>query len=236
MRRIFAGSAAVVSMLATSAFAADLAPKMYAKPPVVQVVIYDWNGFYMGGNVGYSWGRERTDGDLTGTSSVSVFRTAGPTLLAGFPVVTTLPTLPLTGRANVNGVIGGGQAGYNWQRGTWLFGLEADFQGSDEHRSADVCTIAGCPLGSAVFTANYQLDWLCTARARVRFLPTERGLLYATAGLAYGHFAATAPLIPLSWGSTRAGGTVGAGVEASIDPNSSATLADLFMVLRHIWR
>ncbi|HEX9471885.1 MAG TPA: outer membrane protein [Bradyrhizobium sp.] len=234
MRRIFAGSAAVVSMLATSAFAADLAPKMYAKAPVVPAVIYDWTGFYIGGNVGYSWGRERTDGDLTGTSSVSVFRTAGPTLLAGFPVVTTLPTLPLTGRANVNGVIGGGQAGYNWQRGTWLFGLEADFQGSDEHRSADVCTIAGCPLGSAVFTANYKLDWFGTARGRVGFLPTERVLLYATGGLAYGHFAANAPLIPLSWGSTRAGWTVGAGVEAAIDPNWSVKLEYLYMDLGNI--
>ena len=25
-------------------------------------VIYDWTGFYVGGNVGYSWGRERDDG------------------------------------------------------------------------------------------------------------------------------------------------------------------------------
>src|SRR5258708_34845996 len=145
MRRIFAGSAAVVSMRATSGFAADLAPKMYSKAPVVPAVIYDWTGFYIGGNVGYSWGRERTDGDLTGTSSVSVFRTAGPTLLAGFPVVTTLPTLPLTCRANLHRLIRCGQAGYHWRGRTRLFGLEADFQGSDEHRSADVCTIAGCP-------------------------------------------------------------------------------------------
>src|SRR5258708_19575613 len=125
MRRIFAGSAAVVSMLATSAFAADLAPKMYSKAPVVPAVIYDWTGFYIGGNVGYSWGRERTDGDLTGTSSVSVFRTAGPTLLPGFPVFTTLPTLPLTGRANVNGVIRVGQPGYNPPHPTSLFTFPA---------------------------------------------------------------------------------------------------------------
>src|SRR5258708_12885185 len=129
MRRIFAGSAAVVSMLATSAFAADLAPKMYSKAPVVPAVIYDWTGFYIGGNVGYSWGRERTDGDLTGTSSVSGFRTAGPTLLAGFPLVTTLPTLPLTGRANVNRLIGGGQARYNWPPRTRLFPFEPPFPG-----------------------------------------------------------------------------------------------------------
>ena len=233
MKRILIGSVAVVSLLsATSGFAADLSPRMYAKAPLATAVVYDWTGFYIGGNAGYSWGRERTDGNLTGTQNVSVFRTAGPTLVSS--VDTVLGTLPLTGRADVNGFIGGGQAGYNWQRGTWLFGLEADFQGSDERGHGDVCTVAGCPLGSSVLTANYKLDWFGTARGRVGFLPTERVLLYATGGLAYGHFAADAPLIPLSWGSTRAGWTVGAGVEAAIDRNWSVKLEYLYMDLGSI--
>jgi outer membrane immunogenic protein len=139
--------------------------------------------------------------------------------------------LPLAGRANVNGFIGGGQAGYNWQRGTWLLGIEADFQGSDERGSGDVCTVAGCPAGSTAFTANYKLDWFGTVRGRVGFLPAERVLLYATGGLAYGHFAADAPLLPLSWGSTRAGWTVGGGVEAAIDHNWSVKLEYLYMDL-----
>src|SRR5882724_10843940 len=122
MKRFLVGSAAAISLFSVSnAISANLAP-VYTKAPVVAAVVYDWTGFYVGGNVGYSWGRARTDGDLTGTQSVSVFRTAGPTLLAGFPVVTALATAPLTGRANVDGFVGGGQAGYNWQRGTWLFG------------------------------------------------------------------------------------------------------------------
>jgi outer membrane immunogenic protein len=234
MKRISIGMAAVVSLLATSAFAADLAPRPYTKAPVIPVVIYDWTGFYIGGNAGYSWGREKTDGNLTGTSSVSVFRTAGPTLLAGFPVVTPLATLPLTGRANVNGFVGGGQAGYNWQRGTWLFGLEADIQGSDERATADVCTVAGCPPGTTFLTGNYKLDWFGTARGRVGFLPTERVLLYATGGLAYGHLSANAPLIPLSWGTTHAGWTVGAGVEAAIDQHWSVKLEYLYMDLGNV--
>jgi outer membrane immunogenic protein len=232
MKRFLIGSAAAVSLLsATIAFAADLSPRMYAKAPVAAVV-YDWTGFYIGGNVGYSWGRERTDGSLSGTQNVSVFRTAGPNLISS--VDTVLGTLPLIGRADVNGFVGGGQVGYNWQRGTWLFGLEADLQGSDEHGSGDVCIVAGCPLGSAILTANYKLDWFGTARGRVGFLPTERVLLYATGGLAYGHFAADAPLIPLSWGSTRAGWTVGAGVEAAIDRNWSVKLEYLYMDLGNV--
>jgi outer membrane immunogenic protein len=214
-----------------SAFAADLAARPFTKAPVMVDPGYNWSGFYIGGNVGYSWGRERTDGALTGTQNVSVFRTAGPTLISS---VTTAIALPLIGRADMNGIIGGGQIGYNWQSGKWLFGLEADFQGSDEHATADVCTVAGCPLGSSIFTANYKLDWFGTARGRVGFLATDRVLLYATGGLAYGHFTANAPLVPLSWGSTRAGWTVGAGAEAAIDRNWSVKLEYLYMDLGNI--
>ena len=32
----------------------------------------------------------------------------------------------------MDGVIAGGQVGYNWQTGNWVCGVEADFQGSDE--------------------------------------------------------------------------------------------------------
>jgi outer membrane immunogenic protein len=234
MQRIFTGIVAVASLLTTSAFAADLAPRPYTKAPPPIVVVYDWNGFYIGGNAGYSWGRARTDGNLSGTQSVSEFRTAGPTLLPGFPVVTALGTVPLTGRANVNGFVGGGQAGYNWQRGTWLFGLEADLQGSDERGRSDVCVVAGCALGSGILTANYKLDWFGTARGRIGFLPTDRVLLYATGGLAYGGVSATAPLIPLSWGSTRAGWTLGVGAEAAIDQHWSVKLEYLYMDLGNV--
>jgi outer membrane immunogenic protein len=115
-----------------------------------------------------------------------------------------------------------------------LFGLEADIQGSGERGSADVCVVAGCAIGTGLFTANYKLDWFGTARGRVGFLPTDRVLLYATGGLAYGQVSATAPLIPLSWGSTRAGWTVGGGAEAAIDPHWSVKLEYLYMDLGDI--
>ena len=41
----------------------------------------------------------------------------------------------------MNGVIGGGQIGYNWQQSNWVFGLEGDIQGSGEKGS----TNAVCP-------------------------------------------------------------------------------------------
>jgi outer membrane immunogenic protein len=112
--------------------------------------------------------------------------------------------------------------------------LETDIQGSGERGSSDVCLVAGCATGTGLFTANYKLDWFGTARGRIGILPTDRVLLYATGGLAYGGVSATAPLIPLSWGSTRAGWTVGAGAEAAIDHNWSIKLEYLYMDLGNV--
>jgi outer membrane immunogenic protein len=233
MKRTLIAIAGFVSLLAaTSASAADL--PVYTKAPAVAAV-YDWTGTYVGTNLGYSFGRGSTDGNVTGTQNVSVFRTAGPTLVTS--VTTALATLPLIGRADVNGFIGGGQLGYNWQREKWLFGLEGDIQFSNERGSGDVCTVAGCPAGSTVFTRDYKLDWFGTARGRVGFLPAERILLYATGGLAYGGFSGSSWTLPLdigTWSQTRVGWTVGAGVEAALGSNWSVKFEYLYMDLGHV--
>ncbi len=233
MKRTLIASAAFASLLvATSASAADL--PIYTKAPPVALV-YDWTGFYIGTNLGYSWGRGSTDGNVTGTQNVSVFRTAGPTLVSS--VNTALPTLPLTGRADVNGFIGGGQLGYNWQRDRWVFGLEGDIQFSNERGSGDVCTVAGCPVGSTVFTRDYKLDWFGTARGRVGFLPAERILLYATGGLAYGGFSGSSSTLPMNigtWSETNVGWTVGAGAEAALGSNWSIKFEYLYMDLGNV--
>src|SRR5688572_6459369 len=102
-----------ITLLATSALAlvsvqgaaaADLRRPMPVKaaPPVP--VIYNWTGFYIGGNVGWGW----TDGD-------------GDITIAG---------VPGTFSGSGDGFIGGVQAGYNWQNGPWVAGIELDFQGS----------------------------------------------------------------------------------------------------------
>src|SRR5229473_3843603 len=96
MKRILIGSAVVVSLLsATSAFAADLAARPYTKAPVYVDPGYNWTGFYAGLNGGYSWGRANT----TITPFATIFPTAA---FAPF-------------RQDVDGGLGGGQIGYNWQ-------------------------------------------------------------------------------------------------------------------------
>jgi outer membrane immunogenic protein len=215
MKRILIASAAFASLLtATNASAADL--PVYSKAPVVAAV-FDWTGPYIGTNLGYSWGRGSTDGSITSTLAV--------------------PVVPLTGRANVNGFVGGAQLGYNWQRERWLFGLEGDIQFSGERASGDVCTVAGCPAGSTLFTRDYKLDWFGTARGRIGFLPAERLLLYATGGLAYGNFSGSSWTLPMNigtWSFLRAGWTVGAGVEAALGNNWSVKFEYLYMDMGHV--
>jgi outer membrane immunogenic protein len=226
MKRILIGSAAFVSLFAvTSASAADL--PVYSKAPPVAVV-FDWTGGYIGTNVGYSWGRGVTDGTVTGTQTIVATRAA---------TIVNPVSLPLSGRADVNGFIGGGQFGWNWQRGTFLYGLEGDIQLSNERGSGDVCTVAGCPAGSSVFTRDYKLDWFGTARGRLGYLPAERLLLYVTGGLAYGNFSGSSWTLPLdvgTWSQLRAGWTVGAGVEAMLGNNWSVKFEYLYMDLGHV--
>ena len=56
MRRFFIGSIALATLVAGPAMAADMPVKarVYKAPP--PVVVYNWTGFYVGANVGYSWG------------------------------------------------------------------------------------------------------------------------------------------------------------------------------------
>ena len=100
MRRL--GLALLASMaLIGSAAAADMPAKMVTKAPIVAPP-FSWTGFYVGGNAGYSWGRQCNS--LTDPTGAILF-----------------------GNSNcdrLNGFIGGGQLGYNWQYNQWVLGLE----------------------------------------------------------------------------------------------------------------
>ena len=100
---LFAGAMLASCAAIQSASAADLALK--APPPPAPV--YSWTGWYAGVNIGGSFGR------------------AADTATYGAPAVPFAST-----SSNLDGVIGGGQIGYNWQANNWVLGLEADIQGS----------------------------------------------------------------------------------------------------------
>ena len=228
MKRILLGIAAATSLFATSAFAADLAPRPYTKAPAYVEPVYDWTGFYIGGNVGYSWGRSSDSSNLANGAGTSLFAS--------------------NGSSNLDGVIGGGQIGYNWQMQNWLFGLEADIQGSDEKGSRSyLCATAACtpPIGGFLalvipgpavpVTLNQKIDWFGTFRGRVGILATPKVLFYATGGLAYGEVDTSETVGLAGFGfsnnDTRVGYTVGAGVEGAIGGNWTARLEYLYVDL-----
>lgn len=224
----------------SAAMAADLPVKALPMAPVAMA--YNWTGFYAGGNAGYSWGRATTNQtDTTSTTSVTeCFRDAASGPLTGalstvvcapnttttFPVVTgpTTAAAATTGRANVDGFIGGVQAGYNHQFDRqWLAGIEVDIQYSGQRGTQSDCNVAGCPAGSAFGSSSQALKWFGTARGRLGWLPTDRVLLYVTGGLVYGRIESDyvsgingVAGLPASTSTWRAGWTAGGGVEGAL--------------------
>ncbi len=230
MKRLLIGISAAASLLATSALAADLPAKapVYTKAPAYAEPVFNWTGFYVGGNIGYSWGNSDN------TVVVSRFDTGA-----------VLPNGTVLSSNHVNGVIGGGQFGYNWQITNWLVGLEADIQGSGE-RGSSTLTCVNCANGNTtdiVTNLDQKLEWFGTVRGRIGFLATPSVLLYATGGLAYGELKVggsgtgnTAQGVPATvvlagTSSTRAGWTAGAGIEGAIGGGWTAKLEYLYMDL-----
>ncbi len=207
-----AGSALGV---ATAASAADLPVKARPLPPPP---VWSWTGFYLGANLGYSWGKS--------DSTVSFFDATTGTLLASVP-----------GSFDLNGVIGGGQIGYNWQTDSWVWGLEADIQGSGQKGSATFFCGPPCGVPAVSETLNQQIDWFGTVRARLGILVTPTVLLYGTGGLAYGDIETDGiegdPTV-FSTSSVKAGWTAGIGVEGRISGNWTAKLEYLYMDLGHV--
>jgi len=228
--KFIAGAALVAFGLAgvSAASAADLPARTYTKAPVYVDPGFNWSGFYVGGNVGYSWGRSNNSETLSRATT-------------GVGLVTS------TANNDVDGVIGGGQFGYNWQSSNWLFGLETDFQGSGERGSALFTCVACANDGTNITSSLTQkLDWFGTARARAGFLATPTLLLYGTGGFAYGEVKTSGSVTgtglagtPLTvafpgTSSTRSGWTAGGGIEGRIVSNWTWKLEYLYMDLGRV--
>ena len=246
MKRILLSALLVAS--AVPALAADLPYK--ARPMPAPVAVWNWDGFYLGLNGGYSWGRSRT--------SVEYFNTA-----TGLPIVP--PAGSITDATfKLDGGVFGGQAGYNWQSGSWVFGLEGDLQWSGQRGSADfLCARGGavaigaaalpgaCFPGStflppavvgATLSIDQRLEWFGTLRGRLGVLVTPSVLLYGTGGLAFGSVKTDAVLssvtpaaVPVAAASssstTHAGWTLGGGIEAHLGGNWTGKAEYLYIDL-----
>jgi outer membrane immunogenic protein len=133
-------------------------------------------------------------------SPLSLPRSAYPLAFNNIPV--TVPFASST-RTPVDGVIGGGQIGYNAQFSRWVLGIEADIQAADQNRNTSTFTsffsttpVPGFPTnpllvtGTQTETVNTRLDWFGTVRGRVGYTTGATGDLmwYGTGGYAYGQF------------------------------------------------
>jgi outer membrane immunogenic protein len=240
MKKLLLTATALVAVGATApAIAADMPVKapIYTKAPPLA---YNWTGFYVGLNGGYSFGKSSTDY----TTTALAFSTS----------------------QSMDGWVFGGQAGYNWQLNqNWLIGIEADIQATGQDgTAADPGVVIGpiCPLSTNVTicrttttTGSFEqkLPWLGTARLRLGVLPSDHWLLYATGGLAVGEVetndtvstattftsgSGTGPVIgtvaaaaAASSNTTRTGWTLGGGVEWALWDQWTAKLEYLYVDL-----
>lgn len=173
---------ALVTAASTTAFAQMAS----AAPPPPPPRAYNWTGFYIGVNGGFSAGKADTD-----------FNAAPVTVNTHFPTGSfNIPGFVGSESAHLNGLIGGGQIGYNWQFSpNWVVGLEADIQASGEKGSKGFSnpfnfTVPGLDgpipvIGAAVTDYEAKILWFGTVRGRIGYA-WDRVMVYATGGLAYG--------------------------------------------------
>jgi len=195
MKRTLFGIAA--ALFTTGAFAADF-PMQYTKAPLYAAPIFNWSGFYVGGNIGYSWGRSSETSVLTNSAGTVLFTEAET--------------------SSLNGIVGGAQVGDNWQIRNFVWGIEADIHGADEKVGpAFVCPAGVCvPAGSLAVvpvTMNQKIDWFGTVRGRAGVAVTPAVLLYATGGFAYGEVDTREVIAPVAFSKT----TINAGWTARLE-------------------
>jgi outer membrane immunogenic protein len=197
MKKLLLGTVALIA-LAAPASAADLAPRPYTKaPPPPVAAVYDWTGFYIGANGG--WG-----------TSHKCWDSVAPALLLG-----------PEGCHDATGGVAGGQIGYRWQSGTWVWGLEAQGDWADLRGSNTSLLFPGFSNQSKIdafglFTG--QIGW---AANNVLFyvkggaaVTADRFRIVDVAGALAG----------TTGDDTRWGGTVGAGLEFGFAPGWSAAV------------
>lgn len=128
------------------------------------------------------------------------------------------------------GFVGGGQLGWNWQNGAWVYGVEVDatWAGMDKSRTTN---------DAPPDTEKLKTDFLGSARARVGVTANDK-LFYVTGGVGYVRSSlqvsdpaatpASAKADLTSWGPV-----VGSGIEWAFAPNWNARLEGLTYQFDH---
>jgi len=230
MKRILISAAAAL-FASTAAYAAD--PFVYepaAPAPIIDAPGFSWTGFYVGVNGGYGGGKAKVDGHIDYQNA----QIASTQDLNGFALVMDPESElgEILGRIlnSRNNYLGAGlsntgsgfvavvQAGYNWQSGSMVYGIETDIQWSGIKAELSGYVTDGTDTVSA--DLGSKITWYGTTRLRIGYTPVERFMVYGTGGVAYGRtevyanlFGNNTPLWSGSMSKTKVGWTVGAGAE-----------------------
>ena len=196
--------AALIGFAASqAASAADIPARPVYKAPLAAPA-FSWTGFYVGANAGYGFGR--STGGLQ---------------------------LPLPGNFDIDGGLGGGQVGFNYQFAPHVvIGIEADYQWAGIEGGGSVT------IGPVTLAATEDVKRFGTVRGRLGYV-WDRWMLYGTGGWAFGartessiRIATPAvTILALDDARTLDGWTAGAGVEYAFAPNWSAKVEYLHVGL-----
>jgi outer membrane immunogenic protein len=189
IRSILLASAAIAGTPIATANAADLPAAIPAKARMA-VPSFGWTGFYVGANVGGVW----TDSSMIETDPFQI--------------------LPIPSNSiHQSSLIGGVQAGYNWQISNIVLGLEADFDFASANKQVSLGSLAG------LNTHHSRLSTLATVRGRLG-MAFDRLLAYATGGAAFARLKNevinTGFPFTASRGNSTTGWTIGGGLEYAI--------------------
>lgn len=178
--RMFAVGSVIGSLFLATATAQAADMRMPVKAAPYAAPAFNWSGFYIGGHLGGTWGESRFD-ETSGTV-FPAFVLAPPPFPIVFPA--RLGTIP-GAEARDSSFLGGGQLGFNWQAGGFLFGIEADASGTRLRENATVIPTSPFTAGQ-VLTGTYstEIDWMASVRGRLG-LALDRVLVYATGGAAF---------------------------------------------------
>ena len=221
MRKILLGIAGLIALgAAAPAVAADLPARPYtAKAPAMIAAIYDWSGFYIGLNGGGGSAHKCWDvNNALGIVVAPAFR---------------------EGCHNATGGMVGGQIGFRWQSGGFVFGVEA--QGDWANLKGSNLSLAAGALGlSPLLTNQTKVDAIGLFTGQVGYA-WNNVLWYVKGGAALTDDRYTGLLTGTNIGldtatEVRWGGAVGTGIEFGFAPNWSVGVEydHLFMGSRNL--
>lgn len=203
MRRsiLLAAACAIVSVQA--AYAADMPTKAPAYAPIA---MYNWTGFYVGGQVGGGWFSSQTT-NIDPTRSFP----------AGF----------VDNTINGSGFLGGGYAGYNYQINQFVIGIDGDYSWADLTGSGSDIS----PINLGTTTHDEKVKWIATVTGRVGYA-VNNWMFFGKGGWAWAGFdgnSSTFNVLGVNTSNatsseTRDGWTLGTGVEWGFLPHWSAKL------------